>query len=80
MARLVSNSEYIGVVLACSESCGSAPRAQRISLRLLLEGQVGNVATIIRNNRGMLKKVEESFPRCLDYCIDNNGGHFEHFV
>jgi hypothetical protein len=28
----------------------------------------------------MLERVEESFRRCLHYCIDNNGGHFEHFV
>jgi hypothetical protein len=29
--------------------------------REFLEGQVGNVATIIRNNRGMLKRVENHF-------------------
>jgi hypothetical protein len=36
MARLFSNSEYIGVVLAYGEACTSTPRAQRISVRLLL--------------------------------------------
>jgi hypothetical protein len=25
---------------------------------------------------GMLERVEESFRRCLHYCIDSNGGHF----
>jgi hypothetical protein len=39
---------------------------------------VENTPTTIRNNRGMLKKVEELFHRRLHYCIDNNGGHFEH--
>jgi hypothetical protein len=28
---------------------------------------------------GMLERVDESFPWCLHYCIDNNGGHFEPF-
>jgi hypothetical protein len=37
-------------------------------------------AVTIRNNRGMLERVEGSFRRYLHYCIDNNGGHFEHFV
>jgi CYTH domain-containing protein len=37
-------------------------------------------ATTIRNNREMLERVEESFHRRLRYCIDNNGGHFEHFL
>jgi hypothetical protein len=39
-----------------------------------------SAATTIRNNRGMLERVEESFRRRLHYCIDNNGGHFEHFL
>jgi hypothetical protein len=30
--------------------------------------------------RGMLERVEESFRRRRHYCIDNNGGHFEHFL
>jgi hypothetical protein len=29
---------------------------------------------------GMLERVEESFRRRLHYCIDNNRGHFEHFL
>jgi hypothetical protein len=43
----------------------------------VLREQVGNAATIIRNNRGMLE-----FYRRLHYCIDNNGadGPFEHFL
>jgi hypothetical protein len=45
----------------------------------ILRERVENAATTIRNNRGMLERVEESFHRCLHYCIDNNGGHFEHF-
>jgi hypothetical protein len=82
MARLFSNSEYIGVVLANSEACTSTPRAQRISVRLLLvavhEGYsipidtieilrewVENAVTTIRNNRGMLERVEELFRRGL---------------
>jgi hypothetical protein len=40
MARLFSNSEYIGVVLAYDEACASAPRAHGISVRLLLVGGV----------------------------------------
>jgi hypothetical protein len=36
VARLFSNSEYIDVVLACGEMCGSAPRLLRISVRLFL--------------------------------------------
>jgi hypothetical protein len=36
--RLFSNSEYIDIVLVYGESCGSAPRAQRISVRLLFVG------------------------------------------
>jgi ribosomal protein S6 len=42
--------------------------------------RVENAATTIRNNKGMLERVEESFRRLLNYYIDNNGGHFEHFV
>jgi hypothetical protein len=34
MARLFSNSEYIDMVLVYGEACGSAPRAQRISVGL----------------------------------------------
>jgi hypothetical protein len=39
----------------------------------VLREQVGNAATTIRNNRGMLERVEESFRRRLHYCTDNNG-------
>jgi hypothetical protein len=46
----------------------------------VLNEQVGNAATIIRNNGGMLERVEESFHRRLHYYIENNGGPFEHFV
>jgi hypothetical protein len=71
------------------EACGSAPRTQRISVSFSGRGRRrtlyirsfkrtgGDAAITIRNNRGMLGKVEESFLRCLHYCIDNNGGHFE---
>jgi hypothetical protein len=38
MARLFSNSEYIDSVLVYGETCGSVPRAQRLSVRLLLVG------------------------------------------
>jgi hypothetical protein len=90
MARLFSNSEYIGVVLAYDEACASASRPHGISVRLLLVGgaccmkdfvysilidtievlnkQVGNAATIIRNNRGMLERVEELFHPRLHFC------------
>jgi hypothetical protein len=40
------------------EACESGPRAQRISVRLLLEvlrERVENAATTIRNNRGFLR-------------------------
>jgi ribosomal protein S6 len=46
----------------------------------VLRKRVENAATTIRNNRGMLERVEELFRRRLHYCIDNNGGHFEHFL
>jgi hypothetical protein len=46
----------------------------------VLREQVGNAATIIRNNRGMLERVEKSIHRRFHYCIDNNGGPFEHFL
>jgi hypothetical protein len=45
----------------------------------VLRERVENNATTIRKNRGMLERVEELFRRRLHYCIDNNGGHFEHF-
>jgi hypothetical protein len=35
MVRLFSSSEYIDIVLVCGEACGSAPRARRVSVRLL---------------------------------------------
>jgi hypothetical protein len=37
MVRLFSNGEYIDSVVY-GEACGSAPRAQRISVQLLLVG------------------------------------------
>jgi hypothetical protein len=46
----------------------------------VLRERMENAPITIRNNRGMLERVEESFRRCLHYCIDNNGGHFKHFV
>jgi hypothetical protein len=46
----------------------------------VLRKRVENAATTNRNNRGMLERVEESFRRRRHYCIDNNGGHFEHFL
>jgi ribosomal protein S6 len=46
----------------------------------VLRKRVENAATTIRNNRGMLERVEELFRRRLHYCIDNNGGHFGHFL
>jgi hypothetical protein len=45
----------------------------------VLRERVENAATTIRNKRNA-GKVEESFRRRLHYCIDNNGGHFEHFL
>jgi hypothetical protein len=36
MLRLFSNSEYIDMVFAYGEVCGSAPRAQKFSVRLLV--------------------------------------------
>jgi ribosomal protein S6 len=46
----------------------------------VLRKRVENAATTIRNNGGMLEKVEESFRQRLHYFIYNNGGHFEHFL
>jgi ribosomal protein S6 len=46
----------------------------------VLRERLENTATTIRNNRGMMERVEESFRRRLHYCIDNNGGHFEYSV
>jgi hypothetical protein len=46
----------------------------------VLRELVENAATTIRNNRGMLERVEESFRQRLHYCFDNNSNHFEHFV
>jgi ribosomal protein S6 len=46
----------------------------------VLKKRMENTATTIRNNRGMLERVEELFRRRLHYCMDNNGGHFEHFL
>jgi hypothetical protein len=45
MARLFWNSEYIDVVLAYGEACGSASRAQRISVRLLVGDLVYSIPT-----------------------------------
>jgi hypothetical protein len=89
MARLFWNSEYIDVVLAYGEACGSASRAQRISVRLLvgdlvysipidasevLRKRVENAATTIRTNNRYAGKSG----RIVSWapCIDNNGGHF----
>jgi hypothetical protein len=46
----------------------------------VLRGRVENAATTIRDKRKMLERGEESFHRCLHHCIDNNDGHFEHFL
>jgi hypothetical protein len=46
----------------------------------VLREQVENAATTIRNNRGMLERVKGFFRRRLQFCIDNNGGQFEHFL
>jgi hypothetical protein len=43
----------------------------------VLRKRVEHAATTIRNNKGMLEIVEESFRRRLHYCIY---GHFEHFL
>jgi hypothetical protein len=37
----------------------------------VLRERVENAATTIRNNRGMLERVEGSLRRRLQYCIDN---------
>jgi hypothetical protein len=46
----------------------------------VLRKRVENAVATICNNRRMLENVEESFRQRLHYCIDNNGGHFEHFL
>jgi hypothetical protein len=73
------------------EACGSASRPQRISVRLLVGVHPGLQSQLIQlkrtggkschnSNTGMLERVDESFRRCLHYCIDSNGGQCEHFV
>jgi hypothetical protein len=85
MTSLFSSSEYIDIVLVYDEAflwgymkdlVYSIPTDTIEVLRKRVE----NAATTNRNNRGMLERVEESFRRRRHYCIDNNGGHFEHFL
>jgi hypothetical protein len=83
MVRLFSNSEYIDIVWCMVKRAGVLfePREFPCDFLWVHEGlgtteeQVGNAATTIRNNRGILE-----FHRHLHYCIDNNGGPFEHFL
>jgi hypothetical protein len=56
------------------------PRDTTDTIEVLRE-RVENAATgTFCNNRGMLKRVEESFRRRLHYCFDITGGHFENFL
>jgi hypothetical protein len=83
----ISSNDNVDVVLAYGERAGVLFESRKfpcdffpIDTTEVLRERVENAATTIRNNRGMLERVEESFRRCLHYCIDNNGGHCEHFV
>jgi hypothetical protein len=69
MASLFSSSEYIDIVLVCGEALVLLGYREFPCYILWLE----SAATTIRNNRGMLERVEESFRRRLHYCTDNNG-------
>jgi hypothetical protein len=42
--------------------------------------RVENAAELIPNNGVMLARVEESFCRLPQACIQNNSGHFEHLL
>jgi ribosomal protein S6 len=65
-----------------SSSCGSTRRTWfvysiAIDTTEVLRELAENAAPTIRNNRGMLERLEELFRRRLHYCtIDSNGGHF----
>jgi hypothetical protein len=94
-ASLFSSTEYIDIVLLHGESSGVLLESREFPCYFLwgymkdlvysipidttevLRKRVEN-ATTIRNNREMLERVEESL--LYRYCIDNNGGHFEHFL
>jgi hypothetical protein len=45
-----------------------------------LRERVENVATVIRNNRILLGRVEECYLRRIESCLHNNGNHFEHLL
>jgi hypothetical protein len=94
IARLFSNSEYVDTVLVYGEVSGVLFESKEFTCYFLwdlvysipidtievLRKRVENAVATICNNRRMLENVEESFRRRLHYCIDNNGGHFEHFL
>jgi hypothetical protein len=86
MASLFSSSEYIDIVVY-GEASGVLLESREFPCHLVysipievLRKRVENAVTAICNNRRMLVHVEESFRRRLHYCIDNNGGQFEHFL
>jgi hypothetical protein len=84
MASLFSSSEYIDIVLVYGEALGVLLGSREFPCYFLwgymtwyirsqlttevLRKRVENAATTIRNNRGMLERVEESFRRGLHYC------------
>jgi hypothetical protein len=45
-----------------------------------LRERVENAATVIRNNRILLGRVEECYLRRIESCLHNNGNHFEHLL
>jgi hypothetical protein len=92
MASLFSSSEYTDSVLVCGEALGCSASLENFRATScggvhegldtieVLRKRVENAVATICNNRRMLENVEESFRQRLHYCIDNNGGHFEHFL
>jgi hypothetical protein len=46
----------------------------------ILRERVENVAKTVRNNRGMLERVTESFRWHLHSSLFSNSCHFEHFL
>ncbi|RZB38854.1 hypothetical protein BDFB_013270, partial [Asbolus verrucosus] len=43
-----------------------------------LRDRFETAAETIRNNRGMMERVQTSLIKRFEYCLSVNGGHFEH--
>jgi hypothetical protein len=67
MAGLFSNSEYILIVLAHGETCGSVPRAQRISF--LWGTYMNNNYSQQQRNAGKSGRIISSAPSLLTITV-----------